>query len=203
VSHPAIKICGVTSVDDAIACAELGADSIGLNFWPKSKRRCPIDVAARVVDATDVRVVGVFVDASLEEIARVRSITGIEWVQLHGDEPVSVLEALLPHAYRAVRPATDADVDLAIALPGDELLIDAFVPGIPGGTGQLASWTIAERIARARRVWLAGGLTPDNVAAAITAVRPFGADVASGVESAPGIKDLALVERFVRAARGA
>jgi phosphoribosylanthranilate isomerase len=198
-----IKICGVTRLEDARVCVEAGADAIGLNFWPQSKRRCGTAQAARIVaDLGDrARVVGVFVDASLEEIQTIRRETGVRWAQLHGDEPSELLEALGPDAYKALRPTGAHDLDDALSWPGDELLLDACVAGMPGGTGQRADWTLAAKIARARKVWLAGGLTPDNVAEAIASVAPFGVDVASGVESAPGLKDEVLVRRFVVAAR--
>lgn len=198
---PSIKICGITSVADARMAAELDADAIGVNFWARSKRRCELDEAARIVEAVDVRVVAVFVDATIEEIERARAETGIRWAQLHGDEAPSALDALLPHAYKAIRPASEDDVEAALRWAGDEILIDANVAGVPGGTGQLAHWEIAARIARERNVWLAGGLNADNVAEAIAAVHPYGVDVASGVERAPGIKDRALVERFIRSVR--
>ncbi|HEY8430448.1 MAG TPA: phosphoribosylanthranilate isomerase [Sandaracinaceae bacterium] len=201
---PRVKICGVTSVEDALACADAGADAIGVNFWPGSKRRCELDVAERIARAVGdrVRVVAVFVDAPLEEIARVREATGIAWVQLHGREPASMIEALSPCAYKAVRPTSELDVREALALPGDELLVDASVPGVPGGTGRTCDWSLAARLSRARRVWLAGGLRAENVADAVRAVRPYGVDVASGVERSAGVKDHALVRAFVRAARG-
>ncbi len=199
-----VKICGVTRVDDALLCVEAGADAIGLNFWPKSKRRCAMDEAARIVSAVGerVRVVGVFVDASVEEISLVRQRTGVRWAQLHGDEPPAVLDMLLPEALKAVRPRESADVRSALAYGGSELLVDAAVAGVPGGSGQRCDWTLAASLARSRRVWLAGGLRPDDVASAISAVRPFGVDVASGVERAPGVKDAAKVRAFVAAARG-
>lgn len=191
-------------MDDAVACVDAGADAIGLNFWASSKRRCELDVASRIADAVGdrARIVAVFVDASLAEIERVRAETGIEWAQLHGSEPASLLEALGPRAYKAVHPTDESGLRDALAQPGEELLVDASVPGMPGGTGQTCDWGLAGRIARVRLVWLAGGLRPDNVADAIRAVSPYGVDVASGVEERPGVKDHALVRAFVRAARG-
>ncbi len=198
-----VKICGITSLEDARACVDAGADAIGLNFWARSKRRCEEAVAAQIAASVDARVVAVFVDASLEEIERVRRATGIAWVQLHGREPGSHVEALAPRAYKAVHPSDEGGVREALAMPGEELLVDASVAGMPGGTGQTCDWALAARIASARRVWLAGGLRPSNVGEAIHAVRPFGVDVASGVEKSPGVKDLALVRAFVDAVRGA
>ncbi len=200
-----IKICGVTTVDDALACVEAGADAIGLNFWPESKRRCARGEAACIVRAVGdrVRVVGVFVDESEREIERVRAETGVLWAQLHGDEPPELLTALLPCALKAVRPRDAAEARGALRFGGEELLVDAAVAGMPGGTGQRCDWTLAADLARERKVWLAGGLRPGDVGEAIRAVRPFGVDVASGVERAPGEKDHDLVRAFVAAVRAA
>lgn len=199
-----VKICGVTSVEDAVACVAAGADAIGLNFWPESPRRCTSQVAKRIMEeiGDEARVVAVLVDQP-REASRLRRDVGLRWLQLHGDETPSELSRWLPEAYKAVRPATELDVDAALRFGGDEILVDARVRGLPGGTGVRAEWSLAERIARNRRVWLAGGLTPDNVRNAIEAVRPYGVDVASGVESAPGKKDLERVRELIQQARTA
>ncbi|HJL16211.1 MAG TPA: phosphoribosylanthranilate isomerase [Sandaracinaceae bacterium LLY-WYZ-13_1] len=200
-----VKVCGITSVDDALACVDAGADALGLNFWPRSVRRCAEGEARRIVEAVGerARLVAVVVDAPEPAVARLREAVGIRWIQLHGDEPPEALARWLPEAYKAVRPASAADVDAARAWGGEELLVDARVPGAPGGTGVVADWDLARSLARERRVWLAGGLHPDNVAEAVRRVDPYGVDVASGVESAPGVKDRAAVRRFVERARAA
>ncbi|HEX7481228.1 MAG TPA: phosphoribosylanthranilate isomerase [Polyangiales bacterium] len=200
----AVKVCGVTSVSDALACVKLGADAIGLNFYAGSPRCVPVDVAAAIVSAvgTAVVTVGVFVDAPYEEIARVQASTALRCVQLHGDEPPALLERFLPHAYKAIRMRGRASLDLVASYPGRFVLLDAYVPGAQGGTGATFDWRLAAEVARTRQVTLAGGLTPDNVAAAVAAVQPFCVDVASGVESAPGVKDPAKVAAFVAAAKG-
>jgi len=191
--HPRVKICGLTRVDQAIACVDAGADAIGVNFWPRSKRRCPDDVAARIAEAVGARarVVAVVVDAAPARIEAIRAL-GIRWIQLHGDEAPEALERWLPEAFKAVHVEGDA-----ARYPGEELLVDARVGDLPGGTGVTCDWDAAARLARTRRLWLAGGLGPDNVAEAVRRVRPYGVDVASGVERAPGDKDLARVARFV------
>jgi phosphoribosylanthranilate isomerase len=196
-----IKICGVTTVADAVACADLGADAIGLNFWDRSVRRCGLEEAARIaaVLRERVRLVGVFVDAEPALIAHARSI-GIEWAQLHGEESDEVRVSLAPRAYKAVKIGSEADLERALLYGGEELLIDANVAGKAGGTGERVDVSLAARAARARKIWLAGGLRPENVADAIRDVAPYGVDVASGVERAPGLKDLARVEAFIRAA---
>jgi phosphoribosylanthranilate isomerase len=194
----AIKFCGLTRADDAEAAIALGVDALGLNFWPGSPRRCGVGEARAIVErvAGRARVVAVVVDASLPEIEALRGATDIEWVQLHGREGDELVRACLPSAYKAVK-----DEASARAAPGDEVLLDADVPGKLGGTGERADWDAAARVARARKTWLAGGLAAGNVAEAIARVRPYGVDVASGIESAPGIKDRAKMEAFVRAVR--
>lgn len=198
-----VKICGLTRVEPAIACVDAGADAIGVNLWSGSARRCAPDEARRIVEAIGdrARVVAVVVDEPLDALLRLREELGLEWIQLHGDEPAPVLEALLPSAMKALRVRGAIDRDVALAVPGDELLIDAHVEGLRGGSGVTADWSVAAAIARERRVWLAGGLTPENVEDAIRWVRPCGVDVASGVERAPGDKDLARVRAFIDAVR--
>jgi phosphoribosylanthranilate isomerase len=200
---PQIKICGVTRAEDVDAALTLGVQAIGLNFWARSPRYVDATTARRLAERIGgrARIVGVFVDAPLEDMIAMRDAVGLDAVQLHGAEPDEVLRALLPHAYRAVRLAGAADVARALAAPGDEVLIDA-AGALPGGTGQLADAELAARVAAGRRTWLAGGLSSANVAARIAAVMPYGLDVASGVESAPGLKDAARMEAFVRAVRG-
>lgn len=210
-----VKICGVTRVDDAIACVRAGATSIGLNFVRSSPRFIDDETARAIVRAIDdsALVVGVFArpapvddDALRVEIAaleRARDDLGLGCLQLHGDEPPALVEALLPHAYKAVRVADAADVADALRYPGAYLLVDAKVAGALGGTGIRAPIDLARELAEQRRLTLAGGLRPDNVADAIAAVRPFCVDVASGVEREgdPRRKSIELVEAFVDAAR--
>lgn len=199
-----VKVCGITTVADARACVALGVDALGLNFWPGTPRCVSLERARQVADAVGdaVELVAVFVDASVEEIRRVREITSLRWVQLHGVEPPAQVEALLPEAYKAVGVADAGDVRAALGYPGDKLLLDARVPGaMPGGTGHAFDWALATEVARRRQLVLAGGLHAGNVAEAVARVRPWRVDVASGVERAPGVKDLAKVEAFVRAAK--
>lgn len=200
-----VKICGLTTLDDAVRCVTLGADAIGLNFWLGSPRHTSIDTARRIVDAVGDRaeMVGVFVDFDLTQIREVLRNTGIPWAQLHGDETPELVDALLPRAYKAVGVKDGSAVELARRYPGEHLLLDASVPGIPGGTGRTFDWAIAAEVAKERKLTLAGGLTPDNVAEAVRTVRPFRVDVASGVESAPGRKDPGLVAAFIEAAKSA
>jgi phosphoribosylanthranilate isomerase len=200
-----VKICGLTTLDDAVRCVTLGADAIGLNFWLGSPRHTSIDTARCIVDAVGDRaeMVGVFVDFDLTQIREVLQNTGIPWAQLHGDETPELVDALLPRAYKAVGVKDGSAVELARRYPGEHLLLDASVPGIPGGTGRTFDWAIAAEVAKERKLTLAGGLTPDNVAEAVRTVRPFRVDVASGVESSPGRTDPGLVAAFIEAAKSA
>lgn len=198
-----VKICGVTTVADAVAIADLGASAIGLNFVPSSRRRVDIVTGRAIADAVRGRVlvVGVIADLPLGDARTLLVDAGLECLQLHGDEPPDALAPLLPHAYKALRIGDASDVARARTYAGDYLLVDAKVPGELGGTGHAFDWSLVTELARERRLTLAGGLRPDNVAEAIRQVRPWCVDVAGGVESAPGVKDLALVEAFVRAAK--
>lgn len=200
-----VKVCGVTTLEDARMCIAAGVDAIGLNFWPKSVRYCDPARARAIVEALHGQVlfVGVFVDASEEEIARMREEVGLGCVQLHGEEPPALVERFLPHAYKALRVRGPSVLEEVRRYPGDHVLLDAYVPGHPGGTGAVFDWRLAHQVARERRLTLAGGLTPDNVASAVREVHPFCVDTASGVESAPGVKSPQRVEQFVARARAA
>jgi phosphoribosylanthranilate isomerase len=205
-----VKICGVRSGDDARACALLGASAIGVNFVPSSPRCVDVTTAleiARAVHASGKKaiVVGVVADMTLEAMRALVRDAELDCLQLHGDESHDTLAALLPHAYKAARIATAADVDRARAYPGEYLLVDAKVEGVLGGSGTGFDWALVKELASERRLTLAGGLTPDNVERAIRELRPYCVDVASGVERAgsPARKDLAKVQAFVEAARRA
>ena len=195
-----LKICGLTNEGDAVHAAAAGATALGVVFAPASPRCVSADRARDIVEAVPVGVpvVGVFVNAPLEEIVAVVAHTGIRIVQLHGDEPERYAAALKVPLLRAA--GVDAAVD---AWPTATLLLDAGSGAERGGTGRRVDWTQAAAIARRRKTVLAGGLTPDNVAEAIAAVRPFGVDVSSGVEASPGRKDPAKVSRFIEAAKKA
>jgi phosphoribosylanthranilate isomerase len=195
-----LKICGLTNDADAAHAAAAGATALGVVFAPSSPRCVSPDRARDIVEAVppSVPVVGVFVNASLEDIVAVVAHTGIRIVQLHGDEPEQYAAALKLPLLRA------AGVEVALdSWPRATLLLDAVSSAERGGTGRRVDWTQAAVIARRRKTVLAGGLTPDNVADAIAAVRPFGVDVSSGVEMAPGRKDRDKVSRFLQNARTA
>ncbi|MDD9938856.1 MAG: phosphoribosylanthranilate isomerase [Myxococcales bacterium] len=198
-----VKICGLTSAAQARACVDLGADAIGINFFAGSKRCVDLATGRAIVETVgdEAITVGVFVDAGLAEIERIKAASGIRCVQLHGDESPELLERFLPHAYKALRVRGAETIAEAARFGGEHVLLDAYVPGEPGGTGEVFEWSLATELARSRQVTLAGGLVPENVAAAVAAVRPFCVDVASGVERAPGDKDLERVAAFIAAAR--
>jgi phosphoribosylanthranilate isomerase len=204
-----IKFCGITRPEDAHEAARLGAWAIGLNHWDPGRRRVDPAVAAEIGAEMRRRleVVGVFVNAPLGEIARAVEDESLTMVQLHGDEGLSFCREVRRRTgcpiIKALRVSGRADVQAAEAFRTDYHLLDAHRPSSPGGTGESFDWGLLRGRRSKVPLILAGGLRPDNVAAAIAEVRPFAVDVASGVESAPGIKDHALMVAFAERARAA
>jgi phosphoribosylanthranilate isomerase len=210
-----IKICGITNLEDGLAAAQAGADFLGFIFHPKSTRFVAVEQAQQVMAGVRRQVrerspagVGVFVNAAPAHVRYVLYTAGLTYAQLHGDEGPGEVEAQRGRAYKALRPPTLDEAMAAVAAfagagssQGPQLLIDAYHPTEYGGTGQRGDWSVASAVAqRVPRLLLAGGLTPHNVFDAIEAVRPWGVDVSSGVEAAPGRKDHAKLREFVRAA---
>ncbi len=199
------KVCGITRVQDALAAVEAGADAIGFVFHPPSPRYVCAEEAAEIARALPRRTwrVGVFVDHDPRRINGMIERVGLDFVQLSGDEPPATAAALARHAFKALRLGGGVTPTAALAqaqrYPECTLLVDAGVDGRYGGTGTVANWAAAAALARRYRLLLAGGLRPDNLAEAIRRVRPWGVDVSSGVESAPGRKDPALLRAFGRA----
>lgn len=207
-----IKICGLTTLEQALAAIEAGADMLGFNFYPPSPRFITPAACARIMREMRKQgyaplTVGVFVNTPPAQIRAILDQCQLDLAQLAGDEPPQDLRDLGDAAFKAVRPASQDEAMQALADYGRSippaLLLDARVPGSYGGSGVLANWEIAHHLARQAPILLAGGLTPANVGAAIRAVQPWGVDAASGVESSPGVKDRALMTAFVRAARAA
>lgn len=204
-----IKLCGITRLEDAREAARLGAWAVGLNHWDESPRRCDPAVAARI--AAELRrqleVVGVFVNASLDELAVAAENESLTMLQLHGDEgPAFCREAARRtglKVIKALRVRSSADVQAAEAYRTDFHLLDAHRPGAPGGTGESFDWELAAGRRSAVPMILAGGLSPGNVAEAAAVVAPYAVDVSSGIESSPGVKDHRLMADFVERARAA
>lgn len=210
-----VKVCGLTTVENALEVCTCGVDAIGLNFYSKSKRSVDSEIARQIVDRlpSHVEPIGLFVNHSVEEIHQITSLTGIRTVQLHGDETAEFAAQLEKLSIiRAIR----IDGENVSALP-DEIqnyekqgvklracLIDAKVDGAYGGTGHTAPWNLIAN-EYDHENWpplvLAGGLFSENVAEAVHTVQPWGVDTASGVESSPGVKDLDLVREFVAGAK--
>ena len=204
-----IKICGLTHIEDATLSAECGADLLGLIFHRASARFVDPEEAAalvRAVQAPSVRWIGVFVDEKPDDILRSARTIGLQGVQLHGKEPPNVVDRLRGEGLFVIKAhRVSGSVDLARldAFEADAHLLDAYAAEAAGGTGRTFDWSLAGDASTDRRVLLAGGLTPDNVAEAIRSVRPWGVDVSSGVEAAPGRKDSEKIRRFIAAARAA
>lgn len=212
-----VKICGITTLADARAAIEAGADFLGFNFYPSSPRFIRPDAAAKIIDelrsdqpaATETRMIGVFVNAPVAEVERVAGEVGLDGVQLHGDESVEFCEQLqtvLPRLFQIKTFAAKSRSDLneLINYPSYAIMLDGFDATLRGGTGRLADWQLArDAVKTLPRVFLAGGLAPENVGDAINAVRPFAVDACSSLETSPGHKDAERMKRFVDAARSA
>jgi phosphoribosylanthranilate isomerase len=202
-----IKFCGITNLDDAERAVTAGAWAIGLIFWPRSPRRCEPGAAVEIAAAVKRRAeaAGVFVNATLDHVAETAEAVGLTMLQLHGDEgPAYCAEAARRtgcKVIKAVRVRSGADVRALKPFHTDYHLLDSFTAGVPGGTGETFAWEIARTHRGRTPVILSGGLTPDNVAEAIEAVRPFAVDVASGTEASPGTKDPEKLRAFADAVR--
>ena len=187
-----VKVCGITRGSDAQEAVSLGATAIGFVFWQKSQRYVTPDVAAAITrELPSVRTVGVFVNSSVEEVHKVADIVGLTSVQLHGDESDDIYKKLAYPVLRAIGVTGDQTIAKVERVPDDVMvLLDVEDQVQRGGTGRTVNWNVAATIAAKRRIFLAGGLRPDNIAAAIRRVRPYGIDVSSGVEVSPGIKEV-------------
>jgi len=199
-----IKICGIKTVTDALAARDAGADLIGFNFYPKSPRyidvgRCR-DIMSVMRKYGHITYVGVFVNASVAEVRATMETCGLSLAQLHGDETSEMLNELNGKAFKAFRGVPQS-LDGFARDDAPVLLVDASVKGTYGGTGVTADWNSAAELAKKYPLLLAGGLTPENVAEAVRQVRPWGVDVASGVESVPGEKDAIKMKAFVQSVR--
>jgi phosphoribosylanthranilate isomerase len=217
---PAVKICGLTNLEDALAAADAGADYLGFIFYPPSKRAVTPPTVAHISAVLRRRperplLVGVFVDETAEAMAQILDRSRLDLAQLSGRETPNLIgdpeSPIYGRCFKALKPTTLAEAEAEVEwylplepLPGSpSLLVDAYHPTLPGGTGRKADWTIAAELARSTPgLMLAGGLNPDNVVQAIEQVRPFAVDVAGGVEARPGRKDHAKVRAFIQRAKG-
>ncbi len=203
-----IKICGIKTLAEAMVAAAAGADMLGFNFYPKSVRFIDPEHCAQISSALrheypSVRLVGVFVNASLKDIERTLDVCGLDVAQLSGDESAEFCAALRGRAFKAFHGIPRDACERYARTSAPAFLVDGAAGGAYGGTGVAADWSSAARLARIYPLLLAGGLKPDNVAEAISRVRPWGVDVASGVESGPGEKDPGRMRAFVDAVRSA
>ena len=204
-----VKICGVTRAEDARAAARAGAHALGLNFAAESPRFAgSLERARALVEqaATGGQVLwaGVFVNSGLEEVLGAVRAVGLQIVQLHGEEPPAWVEQLKRRlgaqaaVWKACRVATEKDLEALPRYACDAWLVDAKCDPVRGGSGKTFDWDILKNVPRTTPLVLAGGLNPENVREAVRRVKPDWVDTASGVETAPGIKDASLIERFVR-----
>ena len=199
-----VKICGITNRADALAAEKLGADALGFVFHPESPRSIsPEDARAICRELSPfVGRVGVFVNRDEKSIVETVSRCGLSAVQLSGDEPADFLAGVPFPVIRAVRVRQREDLRTLAAFPADStFVLDTYVPGSYGGTGIPFDWDLLDGGIGPYRIIIAGGLTPGNVADALDRFRPFGVDVASGVEQSPGIKDQLKMRRFIRTVR--
>jgi len=210
-----IKFCGITRLEDAITTVQIGVDMLGFNFYTQSPRYLAPQECARLImrlhekmgEALNlIQLVGVFVNSRTQFIAETMQMCNLDLAQFSGDEPADVVSNFGERGFKAIRnnghhtlENTGAAYLHRVTPPA--LLIDATSPGLYGGSGRLADWREAAELSRQTPILLAGGLTPSNVADAIRSVRPWGVDVASGIEITPGVKDKAKMAAFVRAVR--
>jgi len=216
-----IKICGIKTLKDALAAIEAGADYLGFNFYPKSVRFIKKETCAEIASILKqkhprIKLVGVFVNSSVEEVKAILETCHLDLAQLHGDETPEMLNSFNGKAFKAIRLSASTSIDpffkfieksVSIRESAIEsvyspaLLVDAAVKGVYGGSGVTADWSAAAELAKKYPLLLAGGLTPENVADAVRQVSPWGVDTASGVESTPGEKDAAKMSAFVKAVK--
>lgn len=202
-----VKICGITNIEDALAAVESGADLLGFVFTEQSPRHVTLEQAAEIVRAVPPHVlrVGLFVNAPEDFVMQAMMRCGLQLLQFHGDEPPGYCLQFGAMSMKAFRMKDAESLGTLQDYPTDAWLLDAFVPGQRGGTGHSFNWDLAVEAVKlgklGKPVFLAGGLTPENIGAAVRQVRPYGVDVSSGVESVPGRKDDAKMRAFIEAAK--
>lgn len=202
-----VKICGITSLDDALAAVEAGADALGFNFYPESPRFIEWADAAKILEDLPPAIhrVGVFVNADMETVIDVATDLALDCVQFHGDETPEFCAELARPWYKAFRLKTEEDLaaisDFTLLQTAPWILVDASSSKGFGGTGEHADWDLARRAKKFGKLMLAGGLTPENILSALEAVHPDAVDVASGVERKPGVKDPRKMQKFVESVK--
>lgn len=198
-----IKICGITNIEDATLAAGLGADALGFIFYRGSKRYIDPDDARKIISALPpfLTKVGVFVNQELEEIRDIQENTGINAVQLHGDETPEFCSSVSSTVIKAIRVKDSSDLENLAQYPVQAILLDTYSDSEYGGTGQSFDWGILDNNSIPEKIILSGGLNPDNVLEAVRMVNPYAVDVNSGVEAEPGKKDREKVRKFIEAIR--
>lgn len=205
-----VKICGITNYRDSLMSIELGADMLGFNFYNKSKRFIsPItlfDIQNKLISHDIPLIVGVFVNSTYEEIRLVLNKCKIDLIQLSGDEPPSLVKKLGENVLKVLRPSSLGEMqELSKLFPArkapPEFLIDSYSPNSYGGTGNVGNWELLRKISMQHSIMIAGGLNPQNIGSAVKYIKPWGVDVASGVEIVPGQKDVVKIREFVNAAK--
>jgi phosphoribosylanthranilate isomerase len=199
-----VKICGITNLPDALAAVEAGANALGFVFWERSPRSVDVATAAAIVRELPAHIVkvGVFVDAPVEQVSTAARACSLNLLQFHGNESPADCLRFGVMSMKAFRVRDAESLGEVRSFATDAWLLDAYAPGQPGGTGACFNWALAQEVSRwGRPIFLAGGLTPENVAEAVRQVEPYGVDVSSGVEVSPGRKDHSRLVAFVRAAR--
>ncbi|MGH8389866.1 MAG: phosphoribosylanthranilate isomerase [Pseudomonas sp.] len=199
------KICGITRIEDALAAVDAGADAIGFVFYAKSPRAVTPQQARSIIQALPpfVTTVGLFVNAGRAELSEILDAVPLDLLQFHGDESAGECEGWHRPYIKALRVKAGDDIAAACdAYPSASgILLDAYVEGIPGGTGEAFDWSLIPQDL-SKPIVLAGGLTPQNVAGAVAQVRPYAVDVSGGVEASKGIKDPEKIRAFIKAVRG-
>jgi phosphoribosylanthranilate isomerase len=199
-----VKICGITNLPDGMAAVEAGADALGFVFYDQSPRSISLEAAAGLIRQLPpfLMKVGVFVNAPQDQVIQAIRECNLNLLQFHGDEPAEYCLQFGLMSMKAFRIRDASSLQSLRNYPTDAWLLDAYSPGRPGGTGETFNWDLAlEAQSWGRPIFLAGGLTPENVAEAVQRARPFAVDVSSGVEAAPGRKDHAKVQAFIKAAK--
>jgi phosphoribosylanthranilate isomerase len=199
-----VKICGITSVEDALSACDAGADGLGLVFWQKSPRFVDTGRAKAIVGSLPpfIKTVGVFVDEEMDTILETIGKVGLDAVQLHGSEPPEFCRGINRSIIKAFRVKDEGITEELSRYHVSAYLLDTYQEGVPGGTGDVFNWDLAIKAKEYGRIILAGGLTPENVKDAVERVRPYGVDVSSGVEESAGKKDFNKVRRFIEMAKG-